>query len=125
MSLFALVTIYLTAALSLVGGVVAAMVSLADPGEPSSPPPARIASVDSVREIVVEPNPRAFRYGPEVNHGRSDTPVYARQQALREARAMAPSGKVRHPRSDQRQIGLPLELGPASRYAPSVPSSGH
>jgi hypothetical protein len=29
----------------------------------------------------------AFRYGPEIDHGRSDTPVFAAAQALREARA--------------------------------------
>lgn len=31
-----------------------------------------------------------FRYGPDVNHGRSDTPVYNSQQALKEAREEAP-----------------------------------
>ena len=35
-----------------------------------------------------------FRYGPEVNHGRSDTPVYASQQALRQWRADAAPGRT-------------------------------
>jgi hypothetical protein len=125
MSLFALLAVYLTAAVSLVGGVVAALVSLAGPVEPSTPPPATIASVDPVRGIIVEPRQQAFRYGPEINHGRSDTPVYARQQALREARAMAPPVRIRHHRSDRGQAGLTREPGPAAGYTPSVPSSGH
>jgi hypothetical protein len=40
----------------------------------------------------------AFRYGPEVNHGRGDTPVNYAQQALKEARsayAWAPAGRYK------------------------------
>ena len=43
----------------------------------------------------------AFRYGPEVNHGRGDTPVNYTQQALKEARsamsafASAPAGQYK------------------------------
>jgi hypothetical protein len=124
MSLVALLAVYLTAAFSLVGGVVAALVALTGPvgSEPAKPPLPKVASADSVRQIIVEPRQQAFRYGPEVNHGRSDTPVHAREQALREARAMAPA-KVRRPGADQQQ------LMPESRtmfgIAPSVQSSGH
>jgi hypothetical protein len=124
MSVFALVAIYLTTAMSLVGGVIAALVALGGPAGsvPSKPSPATVASVDSIKEIIVEPRPQAFRYGPEINHGRSDTPVYARQQALREARAMAPSAKIKRPRIEQRQM---QEARGAFGYAPSVSSSGH
>jgi hypothetical protein len=125
MNVYALLAVYLTAALSLTGGVVAALISLACPvgSEPSTPPPAKIASVDSAGQIIVEPRYQAFRYGPEINHGRSDTPVYARQQALKEARAQAPSVKIKRPRAEQRQ--MEREPGPSFGYAPSVPSSGH
>jgi len=40
----------------------------------------------------------AFRYGPEINHGRGDTPVNYAQQALKEARsayASAPAGQYK------------------------------
>ena len=37
----------------------------------------------------------AFRYGPEVNHGRGDTPVNHAQQALKEARSGSVSAPVR------------------------------
>ncbi len=50
-------------------------------------------------QIVVRADGTAFRYGPEVNHGRGDTPTYARAQALREAKAMAPP----NPRNQIRQ----------------------
>ena len=35
------------------------------------------------------PSNTAFRYGPDVNHGRGDTPLNYTQQALREARGQA------------------------------------
>ena len=39
-----------------------------------------------------------FRYGPEVNHGRSDTPVYNAQQALKQAKGdIAPVNTSRKP----------------------------
>lgn len=122
MSMFALLAVYLTAAISLVSGVVAALVALGGPAgsSPAKPSPATIASVDSTRQIIVEPRQQAFRYGPEINHGRADTPVYARQQALREARALAPA-KIKRPRIEQ-----PMqEPGRTAGFAPSTPSSGH
>ena len=125
MSVYALLAVYLTAAFSLAGGVVAALVSLTGPAGPATSLPAKLTSGESVKEIIVEPHPQAFRYGPEINHGRSDTPVYARQQALREARALAPSGKIRPQRLDRGQIGLTHGPGPTFGYTPSVPSSGH
>jgi hypothetical protein len=123
MSLYALLAVYLTAAFSLVGGVAAALVSLAGPAGPATSLPVKLTSGESTREIIVEPHPQAFRYGPEINHGRSDTPVYARQQALREARALAPSGKIQRP--DRGHIGLTHGPGPSFGHTPSVPSSGH
>lgn len=53
-------------------------------------------------QIVVRPDGKAFRYGPEVNHGRSDTPVYASAQALRDARATTALNTKRRPMYQER-----------------------
>jgi hypothetical protein len=46
----------------------------------------------------------AFRYGPEVNHGRADTPVNYAQQALKEARsAYAWAPAVRYKQNPERR----------------------
>jgi hypothetical protein len=77
----------------------------------------------------VEPHQQAFRYGPEINHGPSDAPVNARQQALREARALAPSVKIKRPRIRQERViherPARHEPGLSIGFTPSVPSSGH
>lgn len=131
MSMFALLAVYLTAAISLVGGVVAGLVALAGPvgSEPSRPPLSKIASADPGRQVVVEPHRQAFRYGPEINHGPADTPVNARQQALKEARALAPAVRIKRPPIRQQDVihhrPTTQESGPALGFAPSVPSTGH
>jgi hypothetical protein len=129
--MFALLAVYLTAAISLVGGVVAGLVALAGPvgSEPSRPPLSKIASADPGRQVIVEPHQQAFRYGPEINHGRADTPVNARQQALKEARASAPGVKIRRPRIHQQDVihhrPMTRESGMTLGVTPSVPSTGH
>jgi hypothetical protein len=131
MRLYALLAIYLTAALSLAGGVVAGLVALTGPvgSEPSRPPLSKIASADPGRQVIVEPHQQAFRYGPEINHGPSDAPVNARQQALKEARALAPTGKIKRPRIRQQDVmhhrPMTRESGLTPDLTPSVPSTGH
>ncbi len=132
MSVFALLAVYLTAAFSLAGGVITALFFIAGPVGSSTPPPAKLATTDGTSsQIIVEPLPQAFRYGPEINHGASDTPVNARQQALREARAMAPAVKIKHHRvyREREPMTYPKRMardpGPALGFTPSVPSSGH
>jgi hypothetical protein len=131
MSVFVSLAVYLTAAISLVGGVVTAMVTLAGPvGSASSKPPhPKLASANSLGQVIVEPHQQAFRYGPEINHGPSDAPVNARQQALREARALAPSVKIKRPRIRQERVihqrPARHEPGLAIGFTPSIPSSGH
>lgn len=131
MSMFALLAVYLTAAISLVGGIVAGLVALAGPvgSEPSRPLLSKIASADPGRQVIVEPHQQAFRYGPEINHGPSDAPVNARQQALKEARASAPAVKIRRPRIHQQDVihhrPMTRESGMRLDVTPSVPSTGH
>lgn len=130
MSMFVLLAVYLTAAISLVGGVVAGLVAFAGPlgSEPSRPPLSKIASADPGRQVIVEPHQQAFRYGPEINHGPADAPVNARQQALKEARASAPAVKIRRSRHQQDVIHhrpMTRESGMRFDFTPSVPSTGH
>lgn len=53
------------------------------------------------------PASTAFRYGPDVNHGRSDTPLNYTQQALREARGQAPNGRQPERSLYQARMGNP------------------
>lgn len=130
MSLFVLLAIYLTAAVSLAGGAVAALVILTSPveSEPSKPIDPKMASVDPAKHIIVAPRRQQFRYGPEVNHGRSDTPVYAAQQAIRQAKASAVPMKTKRQRLHQDQgaiSGFAPSVPSSVPSVPSVPSSGH
>ena len=112
---------YLISATALVSGTTAGLTTLTDG-------PARSARAsESLRppKAIAKPevSHAAFRYGPDVNHGRSDTPVYAAAQA----RAQAKAGPVRvqknvtvRPWRDRE----PGALGIAP-MAPSVPSTGH
>jgi hypothetical protein len=45
---------------------------------------------DSKAEENAKVTTQDYRYGPEVNHGRSDTPVNAAQQALKQVNEPAP-----------------------------------
>lgn len=85
-------SVYLAAALGVVGVVLIAL-WLASPNA-SRPGDWKAATGVNTNAPV---DGAAFRYGPEINHGRSDTPVYARAQALRDAQATAPYPGDREP----------------------------
>jgi hypothetical protein len=82
----------------------------------------RKADGHSIADRPVEaPHPNgAFRYGPEINHGRADTPVNHAQQALKEARS-APVRPRKKPYQERRIVDPGVAIG----YAPSVRPSGH
>jgi hypothetical protein len=123
MTLFFMLTGYLAVALSLVTGAFMGLAVLTSPVESQSSKGNRLnlmTEADPAKHILVEPrrNNQVFRYGPEVNHGRSDAPVYASQQALKQAREAAPK-KRQQP--DQERIAQ----SPAAISSASVRSSGH
>lgn len=130
MSFFFMLTSYVAVVLSLVTGAFLALAVFTSPVESESSASNRPKSVkvDLAKHIVVEPSQpaqspqlhQAFRYGPDANHGRSDTPVNARQQALNQARAGTPV-KTRQ-LVQERAINNP---GIAMGFAPSIRSSGH
>lgn len=78
-------SVYLAAALGVVGAVLIAL-WLGSPN--ASRPGDWKAATGAKTSAPVDGS--AFRYGPEINHGRGDTPVFARAQALRDAQATAP-----------------------------------
>ncbi len=75
---------YLSAALALVGALLIGLWLFAPNASRSGD---WKAAIGQTRHAPVDGS--AFRYGPEINHGASDTPVNAREQALREAQANA------------------------------------
>jgi hypothetical protein len=94
MHLFVIIACYVSAALALVtvAGIGASM--LTSPTETASSgakPPKLVRWADrNPGEQQPTDAPRAgaaFRYGPEVNHGRGDAPVNHAEQALKEARS--------------------------------------
>ena len=99
MHLLFLISAYLGAALSMLsaGLIGLSLLTSSSVSSSANAPPIPGETVSNQKtKIVVRPEGNAFRYGPEVNHGRSDTPVYATAQALREARASAlPQNKPR------------------------------
>jgi hypothetical protein len=83
----------------------------------------------------VTPDSTPFRYGPEINHGRSDAPINAAAQARKEALAMAPSPALRKKISirparyiSTRYVRPAPSAAPAVSmpigYVPSVPPTG-
>ena len=135
MSPLASVATYLAAAGTLLGGGalgLAVLLSPADGGSPKKEEPASTADKPAARPVA---KPKAagtaFRYGPDVNHGRSDTPVYTSTQARRAAQsAPAAAGKNVSIRSIGQRARSSMAMSdkpsvPSTRYVPSVPSSGH
>jgi hypothetical protein len=98
MRLMVIVTCYIAALLAFVSiGLVGVSVFTSPGAEPDGtgerPKLMRRADRNSgeQQQIPAQPPAGAFRYGPEVNHGSSDTRVNYSQQALREARSAAPA----------------------------------
>jgi hypothetical protein len=99
MHVFLIVICYLAAALALVSVGVIGVSMLRSPVETTAsdaqrPKLVRRADRNNPGEQQPTDAPRAgaaFRYGPEINHGRSDTPVNYAQQALKEARSASAS----------------------------------
>lgn len=118
---------YLATAISLVAGTLFGVPILTDPANTLTTNDTRSAIVKNAEpflQIPAEPrrSSEAFRYGPEVNHGRSDTPNFATQLAINQAKAAAASqanaatsGK-RRIQLDQKQIGqdpgIGMDFGP-------------
>jgi hypothetical protein len=98
MAFFFVLTGYAAAVLSLITGALLGLAILASPGESQSPDGSRpkLVKGDPAQHMIMEPKRsaqapgQAFRYGPDVNHGGSGTPVSATKQALTQARAAAP-----------------------------------
>jgi len=82
------ISVYWGGALALIGAGVIALSFLS----PHEPPPLEGRAANNQKSHEVTPvDGTAFRYGPEINHGRSDTPVNSAALALKEAKASAPS----------------------------------
>lgn len=127
MHLLLLIACYLAAAVALVSVGSMSWSMLTAPGEKANaetqrPKLVRRADGNPIADRPVEvlhPN-GAFRYGPEINHGRADTPVNHAQQALKEARS-APARPRKKPYQERRIVDPGVAIG----YAPSVRPSGH
>jgi hypothetical protein len=128
MSFFFVLTGYAAAVLSLITGAFLGLAILTSPVDSQQPNGDRSKPVnkgDPAQHMIVEPRrsiqvpSTAFRYGPDVNHGRSDMPVSATKQALAQAKATAPR-KRQQP--DQERIAQ--DPGVAMGFAPRQ-SSGH
>jgi hypothetical protein len=130
-SLFASAVAYIAAISALVaGGMTAAWVMFAPPADVAASKahaaiPQKYAKLSE--PALSKPDSSPFRYGPEINHGRSDAPVNAAAQARKEALAMAPSpGRKKisiYPTRHTQPAAMPVMSAPAG-YAPSVPSTG-
>lgn len=128
MPMVVIVTCYFAAALALISaGVIGASI-LRSPVEAAAaggerPKLVRKADASTPEQPATDgqrSSGTGFRYGPEINHGRSDAPVSYRQQALKEAKS-APV-KPRKKPYQERRIEDP---GVAMSYAPAVRPSGH
>jgi hypothetical protein len=78
-------SVYLSAVLAVIGAVLASLWLFA----PNASQPGDWKAATGQKTQTAPVDGSAFRYGPEINHGRSDTPVNAREQALREAQGIA------------------------------------
>lgn len=125
MAFFFVLTGYAAAVLSLIAGAFLGLAVLTSPMESQDGDRPKLVKGDLVKYIAVEPKRAAqapgaaFRYGPDVNHGRSGTPVSATKQALSQARAAIP--RKRQPPYQERIVRDP---GVAMGFAP-LQSSGH
>ena len=79
-------SVYVSAALTVIGAVLVGLWLFA----PNASQPGDWKAATGQKTQTASVDGSAFRYGPEINHGRGDTPVYARAQALRDAQASAP-----------------------------------
>jgi hypothetical protein len=125
--LLLLIACYLAGAVALVSVSAMSWSMLTASGEKVNaeiqrPKPVRKADGNPIADRPIEaPHPNgAFRYGPEINHGRADTPVNHAQQALKEARS-APVRPRKKPYQERRIVDPGVAIG----YAPSVRPSGH
>jgi hypothetical protein len=130
MAFFFVLTGYLAAALSLITGAflgLAILTSSVESEQSNGNRPKLANKGDPAKHIVVEPKPsvqvpgQAFRYGPDVNHGQSGTPVSATKQALTQAKVKVTAPKKRQQPYQERIVQDP---GVAISFAP-VQSSGH
>jgi hypothetical protein len=128
MSLFFVLTGYAAAILSLITGAFLGLTLLTSPVESersNGNRPKLLNNREPVEHMIVEPKRsvqapgEAFRYGPDVNHGRSDMPVSATKQALAQARAIVPK-KRKQPYQER----IVRDPGVAMGFAPRQ-SSGH
>ena len=102
MHVFVIIACYAAAALALVivAGIGVSMLAFpTDTASSGAQPPKLVRWADRNNPGEQQPAeaPRAggaFRYGPEVNHGRGDTPVNHAAQALKEARSGSMSAPV-------------------------------
>jgi hypothetical protein len=81
---------YAAAAGTLVSGVALSLSVLMTPGGAGKAPDDNQQLARSGPKPIVKPKADStpFRYGPDVNHGRSDTPVYAAAQARKESQRL-------------------------------------
>jgi hypothetical protein len=129
MSFFFVLTGYAAAVLSLITGAFLGLALLTSPVESersNGNRPKLLNNREPAEHMVVEPKgsaqapSQAFRYGPDVNHGRSDMPVSATKQALAQAKAADAPGKRKQPYQER----IVRDPGVAMGFAPRQ-SSGH
>ena len=123
MHILFVISAYLVAALSLLSAGLIGVSLLTAPSASSAANPSRFQErtvSNEKTQILVRPDGKAFRYGPEVNHGRSDTPINASSQALREARTT--TKPQNRPRRDQERVAQ--DAGVATTFGRGL-SSGH
>lgn len=126
MAFLFVLTGYAAAVLSLITGAFLGLAILMSPVETQNGNRPKLVKGDLVKYVTVEPKRAAqapgaaFRYGPDVNHGRSGTPVSATKQALTQARAAAAPKKRQQPYQER----IVRDPGVAIGFAP-VQSSGH
>jgi hypothetical protein len=132
MSFFFVLTGYAAAILSLITGAflgLAILTSPVDSRQPNGDRSKLVNNGDPAKHMIVEPKrsiqapSTAFRYGPDVNHGRSDMPVSATKQALAQAKAQATAVAPRK-RKQPYQERIVRDPGVAMGFAPRL-SSGH
>lgn len=122
MRVLVMLTCYLAAGLALVGAGLIGISVLNAPFESAVSETPRAKFVRKADRNPGEqqftdtlPAGKGFRYGPEVNHGRSDAPVNHSQQALREARSAAPIDPRMQPYRERRAYQERQVADPAVR----------
>jgi hypothetical protein len=125
MPLYLSLTAYLTATAMVSTGTIVGLTLLKSPSEAAAskaetPKLVRRADRDKLAALEL-PSSQSFRYGPEVNHGRSDTPINAAAQARKEAQA---GKKKAHSRIIVRPLGYSHGATNMMMH-PSDRSTGH